>query len=308
VVIAIIAILIALLLPAVQKVRLSALTLKCQNNLKQIALASHAHVAAAGHFPSGGWGWSWVGVPGRAYGTSQPGGWLYNTLGFIEQRDLRDLGVGKTGTAFSDDFQKMIQTPVATFNCPLRRTGGPYPASGITLRSADANNATISVTPNSMARTDFAANCGTGNFNELGGGPGSLAEGDTDSYWTQSPYSRGRSCNGIIYQRSKVRVREIKRGTSNVYLVGERYLNPNDYLTGRDYADNESMYVGFDNDIYRSTNSVPRQDTPGYASTTLWGSAHLAGINMAYCDGSVRVIEYSVAASVFSAAGNRFLD
>src|SRR5688572_7915620 len=85
VVIAIIALLIALLLPAVQKVRESAQRMQCANNLKQIGLALHNHESALGRLPSGGWGWLWVGEPDRGTDRYQPGGWTYSILPFIEQ-------------------------------------------------------------------------------------------------------------------------------------------------------------------------------------------------------------------------------
>ena len=65
-------------------------------------------------------------------------------------------------------------------------------------------------------------------------------------------------------------------GLSQTILVGEKYLDPDNYYSGTDMADNENIYVGFDNDIYRTANysrtqpdsggngSPPMQDTPGY--------------------------------------------
>ena len=127
VVIAIIAILIALLVPAVQKVREAANVATCQNNLKQIGLGMHNCIDVnKGYLPSDGWGWDWMGVPDRGFGPEQPGGWLYNILPFIEQDNVRRLGLNKTGADFLADMKALVEQPISFLNCPSRRVGGPF--------------------------------------------------------------------------------------------------------------------------------------------------------------------------------------
>jgi prepilin-type N-terminal cleavage/methylation domain-containing protein len=91
VVIAIIGILVALLLPAVQAAREAARRTACKNHVRQLALASLVHEDAVGIFPSGGWGWNWVGDNDRGTGADQPGGWVFSLLPFIEETSGYDL-------------------------------------------------------------------------------------------------------------------------------------------------------------------------------------------------------------------------
>jgi prepilin-type N-terminal cleavage/methylation domain-containing protein len=303
VVIAIIAILIGLLLPAVQKVREAANRAQCANNLKQLGLAFHNHHSLQKRFPSGGWGWSWVGDPDRGTGPEQPGGWVYNLLDYVEATDVRKAGRGLPDAQKATQLDIVVASVVGIYNCPTRRTGGPFPNSwGGGSRYFCGNSGEI-IFNGQMARADYGAVCGDLPMDEIFGGPGSLSEGDSPSYG----WSSTTGFHGICFQRSTIRVTDIRRGTSNTWMVGEKYLDPKQYYTGEDPGDNESMYVGFDNDLYRSTSSPPMQDTPGVSDSIdlRFGSAHVDGLNMVRCDGSVQFVNYNVNLTVWQAEGNR---
>jgi hypothetical protein len=77
--------------------------------------------------------------------------------------------------------------------------------------------------------------------------------------------------------------------------------------TGMDGADNESFYTGNNNDNYRSAgqNYPPTQDRNGVALTENFGSTHQSGVYFALCDGSVRMISYTVDLIVYERLGNR---
>src|SRR5262245_18350688 len=85
VIIAIIGVLIALLLPAIQAARESARRQQCSNNLRQLAQAALNHHETAGHLPTGGWCRWWVGDPDRGFSKDQPGGWVFNLMPFTEE-------------------------------------------------------------------------------------------------------------------------------------------------------------------------------------------------------------------------------
>ena len=131
VVIAIIGILISLLLPAVQAAREAARRAQCVNNLKQLGLACLNHESAVKTFPTGGWAFCFLGHPDCGVGASQPGGWLFNILPYLEQSPLYKLQQGLTSgsipTTLQVAAQTVIQTPLAAFYCPSRRPVQTYP-------------------------------------------------------------------------------------------------------------------------------------------------------------------------------------
>ena len=118
-------------------------------------------------------------------------------------------------------------------------------------------------------------------------------------------------------------MRDITDGTANTYLAGEKYLNPDCYITGKDPGDDCTMYQGAGGDIMRWTAYLsssgaavppdaqrqdlipPQQDQAGFAASQIFGSAHATGCNFVFCDGSVHLINYSIDPEVHRCLGNR---
>jgi prepilin-type N-terminal cleavage/methylation domain-containing protein/prepilin-type processing-associated H-X9-DG protein len=303
VVIAIIGILIALLLPAVQAARESARRIQCVNNLKQQGLTMHLHHDRQQRFPSGGWGWRWVGDPDRESGRDQPGGWVYALLPYMEQQALYDLGKGLTGKAKADASAQRIQTPLAMQQCPTRRPMRAFAVHATCPTCAQPiNTSRVS----RVARTDYAANCGDPEIPWDLDGPETLAAGDKMTAAGTWP-DVSKVATGICYLRSEIRIGDVLDGASNTYLIGEKYLNPDSYEDGSDGADNESMYSGYNNDNHRSTRVgyLPLQDRPGFASAYIFGSAHNGAFNMVFCDTSVRTVSYAIDKQLHRRLGHR---
>lgn len=308
VVITIIGILIALLLPAVQSAREAARRAQCGNHLKQIGLGSLHHTEKHGHFPTGGWGWSWVGDPDRGFHRSQPGGWVYNVLPFVEQFALHDLGINQASNkaTLAGD---MIQTPLSFMNCPTRRRAIVFTHNHGYYNAQPSGGSSVRV-----ARSDYAISTGDAAPDEFCAGPGSLPQGDGwpncqpgDSGGCSTCWTDTTILTGVSYQRSEVQPAHVLDGMSNTILVGEKYLTPDNYFNGADGADNENMYVGYDNDIYRNgyVGRTPIPDRPGASDTFRFGSAHPAGCQFVFCDGSVKMLRFMMDAQIFAYLCNR---
>lgn len=307
VVIAIIGILVALLLPAIQAARETARRAQCSNNLRQLALGMIQHESTYKHLPTSGWWGSWVGDPDRGYDARQPGGWIYNILPFIEQQQLRDLGTGLSTNQKWPVFQQRDSVTISYLNCPTRRASAPYP-NGSDHTPINSRKAPL------HARSDYAANAGDIEDLEQQCGtvyPASLAEADAGKPgWPP----KQRDFNGTSYCGAAIKLAAVTDGLSKTYLLGERYINPNNYDTGLDHGDDWSMWTGYQDDICRSTfynpadptnTRVPLQDTPGLAQSQSFGSAHPGGCHMAFGDGSVQLISYDIDPDVHRRNGNR---
>jgi prepilin-type N-terminal cleavage/methylation domain-containing protein/prepilin-type processing-associated H-X9-DG protein len=312
VVITIIGILIALLLPAVQAAREAARKMQCGNNLKQLSLAMLQHEEAHGFFPSGGWGFRWVGDPDRGTGKEQPGSWLYSVLPYMDQIALHDLGSDGDRDHWTAKqlagAALCVSTPLAVANCPSRRSllaipvswpdSPPYYSGGkFTPAGADPVGVTGHADYAVCAGGDrWEGNCALGDPQDLA----SALTFNWSNFETQVEKVQKR--NGISYLRSQVPIAWIRDGMSNVYMLGEKHLNADAYIQDRgvDGTDNESMYNA-NHDTTCTTyyngslaDHTPVQDIPGVTRSWSFGSAHASGCNTAFCDGSIHIISYSI--------------
>jgi prepilin-type N-terminal cleavage/methylation domain-containing protein/prepilin-type processing-associated H-X9-DG protein len=307
VVIAIIGVLVALLLPAIQAAREAARRTQCKNQLRQLALTFQHHHDAQLFFPSGGWGWLWLGFPEQGFGERQSGSWLYSVLPYMEQGSLFGLGKGSTGTARRDACKQRVQSPFEGMTCPTRRRSNVYqlkpPLS--TYRYCTALE--------TASRTDYAANGGSVHTTQTVAGPSESGDNlkavvPEDVEFTQAPFGEPISqWNGIVFYRSQVELRQVTDGTTNTYMVGEKWLFADNYDTGQDTGDGEPGFSGNNDDTIRVTNrdwpfGPDTQYTPETAGNPTsnpkerraFGSAHNGGFNMALCDGSVDFIGFEI--------------
>jgi prepilin-type N-terminal cleavage/methylation domain-containing protein/prepilin-type processing-associated H-X9-DG protein len=343
VVIAIIAVLIGLLLPAVQKVREAAARIQCQNNLKQIGLALHNFHDSYGEFPTSGSDWN-HGVSyqpsGQPYGPDlQTAGFLYQILPFIELQNLYNLtDVNANGSDKVPLGPPLFQSGsyMTRVDLPGNSNSGGTPLNGTTAPKVyfcpSRRNAQL-YTGWRNVKADYAAAL-----------PGPRVpyqgwENPENTFWGDGMrfgvISRGLDSNGMpTAKMASIRMTSITDGTSNTIAVGEKFLAPNTY-TGWQFSEDKGAFHGFDNGYVRSTVAInvtagvkqypgdppslsnPMQDrnvdlqnlccsgsSYGWRAQFLFGSAHPSGINAVFADGSVHIIGYTVNPIVFNALGH----
>jgi prepilin-type N-terminal cleavage/methylation domain-containing protein/prepilin-type processing-associated H-X9-DG protein len=291
VVIAIIAILVGLLLPAVQKVRDAAARTQCSNNLKQLALGCHNYEGVFGVFPSG---FTQDSINGSFQGHSV----FYFLLPYIEQEPLfqsMDAAVPRNNVTATAG--QRAAAAVKTFVCPsdiFPQNPNPFPSTG---------------TP-----TEFD---GVTTYKANGGSRPVFATSSTNDGVFMATGSAARKAatapNGI-----RVKLGEILDGTANTICFGEGYhLDPNfDTFTAAGWTSGSTVNgwsrwypAGGDPGLQNImggafgpiNHKVPfRHGEPGAPTTqsawfvhqdrrlSAFGSGHPGGANFSFCDGSVR--------------------
>jgi prepilin-type N-terminal cleavage/methylation domain-containing protein len=283
VVIAIIVLLMALILPAVQKVREAANKMRCGNNLKQIGIAIHHYIADYKRFPTGGTDWmdGIAGAPGSpSAAPQQTVGWTFQILPYLEQdnvyRTPSNDSWGATGPVSA--------MPMPLFACPSRRLG--------------------TMLFNGRAPCDYAAAV-----------PGEREDPPTiRHFW----FGYGYDHKGIVSRTHpqgkdvKVTVAGVVDGTSNTLLVSEKWVHSEFYLEGDCALDWLGWLSGWSPSIVRMTCFPPKHDHAGpfddlthFKSGYRFGSSHPGGLNALAGDGSVRSITYSIDPVVWWRFGQR---
>jgi prepilin-type N-terminal cleavage/methylation domain-containing protein/prepilin-type processing-associated H-X9-DG protein len=277
VVIAIIAILIGLLLPAVQKVRAAAARIQCANNLKQIGLAAHMYHDAYKRFPPG------VNLP---FTTTVGGG--KQSAGPVLPGMYMSLFESLFPFFEQDNLYRQFNFTKDQYTNALGQTSPGATIVPLLLCPADS----------AIQQTTWNISAGTCYFgaNTYGGNPGIYG------FFTTSMDE-----TGVFYINSKVKIQSISDGTSNTFMFGER--NRVDPTYDRIYGG-----TGFGGRSgWAWTNTLPGFDylfgaaepinwvmpptltsDPGFVYEDLrfstYGSEHTGGANFALCDGSVRFL------------------
>jgi len=325
VVIAIIAILIGLLLPAVQKIREAANRMKCSNNMKQIALANMNYESANNTFVPG------VSKLGCCWGT-----WMIPTLPYMEQDNVFRVYVGFGGQGFGAPMGNIPRYAAAPNNqvANKRLTSFLCPSD----RPKNWNNNVAYTTHN------YVLNAGNSNFYQVstpigctGGDPvgtnGCVTFGGAPFGWYEDPaalaaggdsspvdYTGGDPNQGMMGRPRSIA--DITDGTSNTLCVSEVLTAPrggND-IRGFTWWGGGAGFVTYQTpnnptatDVMTGggcgPNSVPNFPCTTTSTSTLprmqlVRSRHSGGVNAAMCDGSVRFIRNSISLTTWRALGS----
>jgi prepilin-type N-terminal cleavage/methylation domain-containing protein len=307
VVIAIIAILIGLLLPAVQKVRDAAARTACSNNMKQLGLAAHNYESSYGYLPPS----NFVRIGNPPGGPGQPGApypgivhsWAINFLPFIEQETVyRSYNLNLPW--FDPNNQVPLRTPIKTFICPAAPGGSERRTSG-----------TFSFIANfpyqDLAVTDYApcSALNPGAITFLGYPAGTTLNA---TYSAMQPDIQAPAAIlaplGIPPSRANP-ITAVTDGTSNTILLCEDAGRPGRYVGGRAVANdlndggwgNHENEYGLDGAVSKTNPSAPGNCVINCHNNNETYSFHAGGAMHVFADGSVRFIRESIAPQTYAA-------
>jgi len=276
VVIAIIAILIALLLPAVQQAREAAHRTQCKNNLKQFGLALHNYQETHRVFPMA---IQYTGKFTPAYSANAGGtgfGWSYYLLPFVDQGPLANqfddnYPLGNTGIPQSVKNTTLAQTTLEMFRCP---------SDQMALVVNSNNSGEVGYMPN-QARTSYKGSAGP--FYNA-----------TNIFTTNTA---SKQYNGFFQGlHSSVRVRDFPDGMSNTIAMGEvKYdLTTGTRLYGAVYSTGNSTPNGYHLMAISEFGINPPKSAVDVIRNRAWSSSHTGGAQFLLADGSVRFISENV--------------
>jgi prepilin-type N-terminal cleavage/methylation domain-containing protein/prepilin-type processing-associated H-X9-DG protein len=324
VVIAIIAILIGLLLPAVQKVREAAARMKCSNNLHQFGLACHNYYSAYDYLPRGG-----TVVPYAEYTWSgDKGSWIVQLLPYMEQDNVYNTFPNLSTPGYNSVKNSPMGGALAgRFKLPYGRCpSDPY----------DAGAPVCNYVGNTGPQCQGGGNCGYAPFEKycdpLGNGLGDWG------YRASAPFGDGAGADqlrGLFFRTAQphnFRFAEIPDGLSNTFMIGETVVGENSYIQrGGDF-----VYVGGNwafsnggNNIgttvvplnYRLTEGTychldntgnppnpkgdPTRSVDNWALEFAFKSKHSGGANFVFGDGSVHFVSDGIDARTYNLLGCR---
>jgi prepilin-type N-terminal cleavage/methylation domain-containing protein len=262
VVIAIIAVLIGLLLPAVQKVREAANRTKCQNNLKQIGLALHDYHGTFGRLPNSRLDASHT--------------WLVAIMPFMEADTIYQQWNLKANFYVQNAAARL--TPMKAMYCPSRRAPG-----GTTTGDTDDANPSI-VVPG--VPTDYACNIGSTNTDYWWTDPTAPATPNNGPFYIQNDWTPNAT---VKVNKLGMRFEQIRDGLSQTFLVGEKHVQIGHFGEHPSHEDG-AAYNGDHGDAMRAAGpgrSLARFPTDG---GNVFGSYHPGICQFVFADGSVKAI------------------
>jgi prepilin-type N-terminal cleavage/methylation domain-containing protein len=291
VVIAIIAVLIGLLLPAVQKVREAAARMKCSNNLKQIGLALHSYHDSNGKFPSG-----------HRVTTTDPtndslaiyySNWAIQILPYIEQQNLFTL-YNDSVNIFNTANKTVRETYVATYACPSDLNANQIMTPESAPGSGGGGVAFMTGSYRGMSGVSSTG------FDQWAGYPSEVIKNTATN----------AGLRGILHTDwqggpvGQEKITSISDGTSNTLVVGERATRTH-ATRGTFWADSFNLY-SLSGAYNQSASLLNDYDKCGTIASDIaqckygWGSFHTGVINFVYGDGSVRSVSTSIDMKMFT--------